>query len=47
MFIVSCAPVNNFSLDNILIKNPSTEKKQVLLNNDDSKESNYEKKTIF
>ena len=44
MFIASCAPVNNFSLDNILIKNPSTEKKQALLNNDDSKESNFEKK---
>ena len=44
MFIVSCAPVNNISLDKILIKNPSAEKKQVLLKKDESKEINIEKK---
>ena len=44
MFIASCAPINNISLDKILIKNPSDEKKQELLKKDEIKKINVEKK---
>ena len=48
MFIASCAPVNNISVDNFLKKNSSVENKQVILKKDEVKEINIvEKQKIF
>ncbi len=48
MFIASCAPVNNISVDNFLKKKPSEENKQVILKKDEVKEINIvEKQEIF
>ena len=48
MFIASCVPVNNISVDNVLKKNPSVENKQVILKKDAVKEINIvEKQEIF
>ena len=48
MFIASCAPVNNISVDNFFKKNSSVENKQVILKKDEVKEINIvEKQKIF
>ena len=40
MFIVSCAPVNNISVDDFLKKSPSSENTQVILKKEEAKEFN-------
>ena len=47
MFIASCAPVNNISLDKIIINKPSVEKKQTLLSKEEVKEINILNNQFF
>jgi len=47
MFIASCAPVNNLSVDKVLTKNPSVEKKQAILKKSEIKEINSSESQFF